>query len=257
MRQLLLFEVATWSPPSGTRGSIGVLPTRAPIPSPQPCTRSTPHSSAQLALVSVPAVVVAVPVEGDAILDVERAQHAAGELDQAADAVRRRVPAGVAQHEPRRAGVDRGAAQRVERPRLAVPSPRRAFAVQISGDTCTSVDQLARQPGTPRPSSGGSMTVWAALITACVLAGCVDRGLDAAGLGDPATCEGCHPDQVRERASSMLAYASDDRSSHERAPVAGRAERVRRTIAQRWTRLPTSSVSKPRDGARVPTPTSS
>jgi hypothetical protein len=49
-----------------------------------------------------------------------------------------------------------------------------------------------------------------ALVTGFLLAGCGDRGLDPAALSDPASCEGCHPDQVREWASSMHAYASDD-----------------------------------------------
>lgn len=40
--------------------------------------------------------------------------------------------------------------------------------------------------------------------------GCTSRGMDPAGLADPASCEGCHPDQVREWAGSMHAYASDD-----------------------------------------------
>jgi hypothetical protein len=34
--------------------------------------------------------------------------------------------------------------------------------------------------------------------------------LDTAATTDPATCEGCHPDQTREWASSMHAYASED-----------------------------------------------
>jgi hypothetical protein len=46
--------------------------------------------------------------------------------------------------------------------------------------------------------------------SAFLLVGCGDRGLDPAALSDPASCEGCHPDQVREWASSMHAYASDD-----------------------------------------------
>lgn len=43
-----------------------------------------------------------------------------------------------------------------------------------------------------------------------VAAGCARDGLDRAALLDPGTCEGCHPDQVREWSSSMHAYASDD-----------------------------------------------
>lgn len=34
--------------------------------------------------------------------------------------------------------------------------------------------------------------------------------LDAAATREPSTCEGCHPDQTREWASSMHAYATDD-----------------------------------------------
>jgi hypothetical protein len=49
-----------------------------------------------------------------------------------------------------------------------------------------------------------------ALLAAVPVTGCVDRGLDPPALGDPATCEGCHPDHVREWAGSMHAYASDD-----------------------------------------------
>lgn len=41
-----------------------------------------------------------------------------------------------------------------------------------------------------------------------VLAAC-SEGVDPAGLADPASCEGCHPDQVREWAGSMHAYAAD------------------------------------------------
>lgn len=42
------------------------------------------------------------------------------------------------------------------------------------------------------------------------LVACTPAGLDPAGLADPAACEGCHPDQVREWAASRHAYASDD-----------------------------------------------
>lgn len=41
-----------------------------------------------------------------------------------------------------------------------------------------------------------------------VIAAC--EPLDTAATIDPATCEGCHPDQAREWASSMHAYASED-----------------------------------------------
>lgn len=48
-------------------------------------------------------------------------------------------------------------------------------------------------------------------LVACILflmSGC--QPLDVAATGDPSTCEGCHPDQVREWAGSMHAYASED-----------------------------------------------
>ena len=57
------------------------------------------------------------------------------------------------------------------------------------------------------------------IVPLVVLAACSSEGLDPAGLADPATCEGCHPDQVREWAGSMHAYASDD-------PVFGALERL-------------------------------
>lgn len=47
-----------------------------------------------------------------------------------------------------------------------------------------------------------------ALLLVCAVAGC--EPLDSAATSDPSTCEGCHPDQVREWASSMHAYASED-----------------------------------------------
>lgn len=47
-----------------------------------------------------------------------------------------------------------------------------------------------------------------AALVICVAAAC--EPLDTAATGDPSTCEGCHPDQVREWASSMHAYASED-----------------------------------------------
>lgn len=49
----------------------------------------------------------------------------------------------------------------------------------------------------------------AGLVVVAALVGCED-GIDPAGLADPAACAGCHPDQVREWAGSMHAYASDD-----------------------------------------------
>ncbi len=52
-------------------------------------------------------------------------------------------------------------------------------------------------------------TVCAAAVALVGLAAC-SQGLDPAGLADPASCEGCHPDQVREWAGSMHAYAADD-----------------------------------------------
>lgn len=42
------------------------------------------------------------------------------------------------------------------------------------------------------------------------LAGCDRDSLDRTALLDPATCEGCHPDEYREWSGSMHAYASDD-----------------------------------------------
>jgi hypothetical protein len=52
----------------------------------------------------------------------------------------------------------------------------------------------------------------AARVLRIVLAGVAacSEGVDPAGLADPASCEGCHPDQVREWAGSMHAYAADD-----------------------------------------------
>jgi hypothetical protein len=47
-------------------------------------------------------------------------------------------------------------------------------------------------------------------LLACVLAAAACQPLDPAATADPASCEGCHPDQTREWASSMHAYASDD-----------------------------------------------
>jgi hypothetical protein len=43
-----------------------------------------------------------------------------------------------------------------------------------------------------------------------VLTGCGRDGLDRTALLEPATCQGCHPDQFREWSGSMHAYASDD-----------------------------------------------
>lgn len=47
-----------------------------------------------------------------------------------------------------------------------------------------------------------------ALLLLAAIAAC--DPLDTAPTTDPATCEGCHPDQTREWASSMHAYASED-----------------------------------------------
>jgi hypothetical protein len=49
---------------------------------------------------------------------------------------------------------------------------------------------------------------WLFVLVAAVAA-CGDA-LDAAALRDPMSCQGCHPDHVREWAGSMHAYASED-----------------------------------------------
>ncbi|MEO6773991.1 MAG: multiheme c-type cytochrome [Kofleriaceae bacterium] len=43
-----------------------------------------------------------------------------------------------------------------------------------------------------------------------VLGGCERDSLDLTALVEPATCQGCHPDEYREWSGSMHAYASDD-----------------------------------------------
>lgn len=43
-----------------------------------------------------------------------------------------------------------------------------------------------------------------------VLGGCARDSIDRAALLEPATCQGCHPDQFRAWSGSMHAYASDD-----------------------------------------------
>lgn len=48
------------------------------------------------------------------------------------------------------------------------------------------------------------------MLGAALASACGRDGLDREALRDPATCEGCHPDHVREWAGSMHAYASDD-----------------------------------------------
>jgi len=50
----------------------------------------------------------------------------------------------------------------------------------------------------------------ATVLAAIAWAGCGGEPLDPAAARDPASCEGCHPDQVREWAGSMHAYASED-----------------------------------------------
>lgn len=47
------------------------------------------------------------------------------------------------------------------------------------------------------------------LLACAILLGACEP-LDVAATQDPSSCEGCHPDQAREWASSMHAYASDD-----------------------------------------------
>ncbi len=53
------------------------------------------------------------------------------------------------------------------------------------------------------------LNVRAVVVAAAIAASCGDP-LDRASLRDPMTCEGCHPDHVREWAGSMHAYASAD-----------------------------------------------
>lgn len=47
-------------------------------------------------------------------------------------------------------------------------------------------------------------------ILACALVASACEPLDPAATADPSNCEGCHPEQTREWASSMHAYASED-----------------------------------------------
>lgn len=61
-------------------------------------------------------------------------------------------------------------------------------------------NRLARDVGRP-------LAVLALVIQAT---GCGREALDVDVLRDPATCEGCHPNHVREWSGSMHAYASDD-----------------------------------------------
>lgn len=54
------------------------------------------------------------------------------------------------------------------------------------------------------------MRLWLAALAAWLCAACNGEPLDPEAMRDPSTCEGCHPDHVREWASSMHAYASED-----------------------------------------------
>lgn len=69
---------------------------------------------------------------------------------------------------------------------------------------------MARSVGNPR-SSCARLARGAAIAAILALVACVSEpSLDRGALEDPASCEGCHPDHVREWAGSMHAYASDD-----------------------------------------------
>ena len=49
-----------------------------------------------------------------------------------------------------------------------------------------------------------------AAVAIVLVTGCARDALDTEALKDPATCASCHPDEYREWAGSMHAYASDD-----------------------------------------------
>ncbi len=51
---------------------------------------------------------------------------------------------------------------------------------------------------------------WRLAVVVTAVAGCGRDALDREALVDPAACEGCHADHVREWSGSMHAYASDD-----------------------------------------------